>query len=115
MEEKYSPEVIEAVRGSKCKWVDIKAGKEVDNGGANCPLCKLFGGGIGCVGCPISDKTLVDGCSETPYGDWVSHQIWHNRIYPPFKSECPECEMIADEEIKFLDDLLQEITKEETK
>ena len=71
---KYSPAVIEAVRGSRGKWVDVKAGEGVDKGGANCPLCQLFYK-VGCGGCPIYDKTLVDrnGCSKTPYSDWLGH------------------------------------------
>jgi hypothetical protein len=65
---------LKALNGSIAKWRRIVAGTGVDEGGTNCPLCKLFNYGrkTGCEGCPVRDRTKLAWCYGTPYREWMS-------------------------------------------
>jgi hypothetical protein len=67
---------LEALNGSIKKWEMIVEGTEVDKGWFNCSLCKVFcrnawevPEGELCKGCPVSEKTGVPFCEDTPYQD----------------------------------------------
>jgi len=63
----------------------------------NCPLCTLFYGKIGksCKGCPVSEKTGLPYCINTPY---------QNLVYPLPILEQTDTIM---QEIAFLESLLE--------
>lgn len=63
---------LEALKGSIKKWEMVVDGTGVDRGWVNCPLCKLFFTDTSnqhCVECPVSTKTGVSYCIDTPYED----------------------------------------------
>ena len=64
---------LKALKGSIRKWEGIVAGKGVDKGHGNCPLCKAFYNRRTAVypwRCPVAKDTGRDCCSDTPYSDW---------------------------------------------
>lgn len=56
-----------ALEGAIDKWEDIVAGKEIDEGTHNCPLCKLFLKNDDCTKCPVVLATGKENCIGTPY------------------------------------------------
>lgn len=101
-----SQEVMTALNGSIEKWNKIANHGGVDRGINNCPLCELCNDT--CSDCPVYLKTGLDGCEDTPYSIWADH---HNNCH---KGEirrisiCPECDVLANQELKFLHDLKDE-------
>ncbi len=96
---------LRALRGSLRKWEKIVAGTGEDHGHHNCPLCKLFYSENEldkncCVGCPVSAKTRVPWCLETPYDDWLDAKPDDEKPNPP------EAIRAAKAEVKFLKGLL---------
>lgn len=61
---------LKALNGSIKKWEAIVAGTGIDAGRINCPLCRLFFYND-CFGCPVSKKTQQDGCSGSPYDEYL--------------------------------------------
>jgi hypothetical protein len=60
----------EALEKSIKKWEDIVAGHGVDAGTFNCALCQAYRTQAGCEGCPVKERTRMDYCSCTPYGNF---------------------------------------------
>lgn len=73
-EHKMDAETLEALQGSIAKWEAIADGTGIDEGPANCPLCKLFFEGE-CEGCPVYARTECTACEDTPYEDWVEESV----------------------------------------
>lgn len=94
---------LKALKGSIKKWEKIVAGKGDDMGWFNCPLCLKFSENF-CKGCPVSDKTGVVNCRETPYGKWV--RSFGKRIVYPLGANTPKRVELAKEELEFLKSLL---------
>lgn len=97
-----------AIKKSIQKWKDIRFKGGKDMGANNCELCKKYLG-LGCFGCPVFEKTKTKFCYKTPYQEWENHGV---NYHPSRKSivlvpGCKECERLADEEIKWLEDLYQ--------
>ena len=70
---KWTEQQKKALRGSIRKWVKIYKGTGHDEGTDNCPCCKIWhnlSDDKKCVGCPISEFTGHDECSNTPYSYW---------------------------------------------
>lgn len=57
---------------------------------------------INCDMCPVKHATGYDGCKNSPYMDWVKHQLTHGRKEPDFFVECDECVNLARKELEFL-------------
>lgn len=60
-----------ALEGSIAKWENILAGKELDEGSYNCPLCQHYChysiAGNWCQLCPVAIATGDSGCNGSPY------------------------------------------------
>jgi hypothetical protein len=89
------------LEGSIKKWKKIVAGKGVDDGSDNCPLCFLFAEGD-CEGCPVAEGPGGCGCEESPYHYWADHQDTEHESDFPRKVLCPECKRLAKAELNFL-------------
>ena len=96
---------LEALKGSIEKWERIVAGTGVDQGVANCPLCKLFHN-KNCRGCPIYEKVKISGCDGTPYEDWIFHYESKHGEKEDVKVYCPTCKELAQRELDLLKSLL---------
>jgi hypothetical protein len=121
---------LKALEGSIKKWKKISAGKGLDLGTINCPLCQIFyrrkGDFAHCEGCPVKKKTGKTCCYGTPYERWWKHRAdkhsWEQELIslrfigvnavwavdPDVSSDikCPTCQKIADAELEFLKGLL---------
>jgi hypothetical protein len=110
--------IRKALKGSIRKWEEIVAGKGVDKGGANCPLCQLTEKEyLECdkLPCPIYTKTKMLECQGSPYPKWREHHrsnhpeedefLKYNRVY------CPTCRKLAQTELDFLKSLLSKESK----
>jgi len=114
---------ISGLRGSVMKWSLIVHGIDVDKGVENCKLCNLFMYGekdspvneifdssLSCLGCPVREITRKEFCEDTPYSDWLDHQeLRHPDHFEDglLKVECPLCRKIAQEELMFLQRILE--------
>jgi len=94
-----------ALANSALKWLDILhlEGFAVDEGPENCPLCSLYREGR-CARCPIYRRTGKALCEGTPYHDWwthhwLEHNQWHDLT---LHADCPECRVLAKNELDFL-------------
>lgn len=65
---------IKALDGSIKKWRDIVDRAGIDNGGNNCPCCKLYHNNH-CVLCPIKIYTGYKYCLGTPYYDFAYNSV----------------------------------------
>jgi hypothetical protein len=93
----------EALEKSIHKWERIVADRRaVDNQGGNCALCLQSGGD--CSRCLVGLKTGSIECYETPYWDWVCHQVVKHKECEPYRrqKDCKECTMLAQAELDFL-------------
>ena len=100
-------ETLKALKGSIKKWEKIVAGTGVDDGGGNCPLCKLFLDS--CDECPVTIETDKVGCWCSPWERWFQHhRKKHGAICLPVKISCPTCTELAQKELDFLKSLLPE-------
>ena len=111
-----NPETLKALEGSIAKWEGIvRSTKAEDRGMSNCPLCRLFFNPY-CFGCPVKEKTGMNGCQGSPYQDWDSH--YKNSHAVKFvevasrHKDCPDCLRLAKAELEFLKELLPEKKKE---
>ena len=94
-------ETLAALRGSIRKWRGIVAGRVVDQGCENCPLCQLFFlKNDNCGGCPVFNKTGLDLCGGTPYGTWSGTGDTYKT------ATTPELKRLAQAELDFLKSLL---------
>lgn len=104
-----------AIIGSIEKWKNILLHDDSDRGTANCALCKEFMH-VGTMSdndcdenCPVCIKTGQHGCHGTPYTRWVDHHTKYCKGKEKYIHEdCPECYILAAEELKFLQDLLKD-------
>lgn len=90
---------LTALQGSIAKWQGVLDGA-IENGWRDCPLCALFYDDAGdgenaCSGCPVSERTGFDTCTETPYDKWSNYQ-WDRR------KETKDCRRVFDAESKRL-------------
>lgn len=96
-------EKSEALEKSIKKWQDIVDEKEVDKGTLNCALCEKYRVKGSCSSCPVSEKSERSECRKTPYEFWIVHQKFkHSYRWSPYKVQCPECKLLAQEELDFL-------------
>lgn len=76
--------MLTALQGSIEKWRAIVNGTGLDKGAENCPLCAEYkdaedpesdpyGDEVMCYGCPVSEKSGMDGCVGTPYDQWAEY------------------------------------------
>ena len=92
------------------KWESILSCKGDENGSDDCPLCKMFLR-KSCEGCPISTKTGLVYCENTPYGAWSAYAPEHNGntfTFTAWLGEVPSIDVIylAVKEQEFLISLL---------
>lgn len=105
------PETKIALEESIQKWEDIVRGKGADCGSMNCSLCHRFLEYTNCTRprtkeqCPVAIKAGVPYCIGTPYIEWTTHHISHQK-YLSLTIECDECRKLAEEELAFLRSLL---------
>jgi hypothetical protein len=101
---------LRALKGSIKKWEKIAAGKGVDEGPDNCPLCKLFWSeNFDCKGCPVSARAGMGGCRGTPYDEWALAVEFKDDL----KADTPRLKAIARKELRFLRSLLPKATGRE--
>ena len=101
------------LEGSIKKWEDIVVGTGEDEGTDNCPLCEEYAYELDkteegyCQGCPVSEKTGVTFCGQSPYAVWDDHlKNDHKQIIPFSKVKgCPTCTTLAQAELDFLKSL----------
>jgi len=109
-------EILEALRGSVKKWSLIVHLNGEDNGCDNCPLCKLFwkNGFLHCYLCPIVTHGNGEiSCEKTPYSKWnTHHKNRHTYAYNHYTIKCPECRRLAQEELMFLQSVLERYKEE---
>jgi len=110
-------ETIIALRGSIRKWDLIAQGIGLNEGGSNCPLCKMFcrGGGWStgdCKECPVFLVTKNTQCGGTPYTEFVGWAGFDfEETLPEMGLDKYKMEMACDaceREIEFLIGLLPE-------
>lgn len=107
--------IIEALEGSVRKWALIAHGLGVDERAQNCPLCRTFlddcfNNDID-AWCPVANKTGFGDCDATPYKYWSKHQRTFHHPYPgyhEYQIECPICRSLAQQELMFLQGILEE-------
>ncbi len=104
-------ETLVALKGSIRKWERIVAGKGIDLGTENCPLCKLFYK-KGCIGCPVKEETGFNWCFLTPYDEWLLHHELEHGKPVILKVKCDTCKKLAERELKFLKSLLPKMERE---
>ena len=97
---------LKALKGSIRKWEGIVAGRVMDKGPDNCPLCKEFAieAIYPCKGCPVMSATGEDSCFGTPYTDW--HEAQLESVRGDCKAHDDETVMCAVLELEFLKSLL---------
>ena len=103
---KWSKRKLKALEGSIKKWEKIVDGTGVDEGGSNCPLCKLY---HRCNPCPVAETVNKKGCCGTPWVEWRIHGFKrHTTGFFCFslKVECPTCKRLAQKELDFLKSIL---------
>ena len=108
------PEQKKALIGSIEKWRKIVDKKGYDQGVANCPLCILNHAKNPqydiCCDCPVSMKTTLPGCNNTPYSNWADHHAQKHPVtmnsLPGLLVRCNECIRLAKNEMAFLESLL---------
>ena len=104
---------IKLVEESIQKWENVlKGGKDL--GASNCPLCKTFLYGQECKGCPIFSYTGAEGCENTPYYDWISHQNKNHSNREYYGIFCKECVQLCEKEIEFLEKVKKAEMKKRT-
>jgi hypothetical protein len=93
------------------KWRNIAYFGGMDMGIDNCALCQqfFFPAASRCYGCPVFEKTGHKECIFSPHGNWIMHQYKEHQT--KLKVCCPECVELAEEEIKFLELVLEEEIK----
>lgn len=106
-------ETKKALEGSIKKWEDIAAGRGLDAGPDNCPLCAIFFNERGCGDCPVRLKADFGGCVNTPYSDWFNHHDEDHELNTQddgirlFKG-CTTCLEHAQAEVDFLKSLRED-------
>ena len=94
---------LTALRGSIAKWEGIVAGRNVDNGADNCPLCQTFNAeeddDAKCAGCPVKEMSGEPFCHSTPYMESV-------RAKTNYGTGSDEYKAAAQAELDFLKSLL---------
>ena len=90
------------------KWENIISCKGDESGSDDCPLCKMFLK-KSCEGCPVSTKTGLVYCENTPYGEWSNYAPeYEGKTYTAWIGEVPSIDVIyiAVKEQEFLISLL---------
>jgi hypothetical protein len=103
-----NPKTLTALRGSIKKWRGIVAGKIIDGGVGDCPLCKLFRQtNDGCSGCPVA-AAADNFCRKTPYSYWEREGRGFGHT-----ADTPLRKRLAQAELNFLIGLLPEKRKKQ--
>ena len=99
------------VKKSIKKWEGIVFHGGEDHGRNDCALCLKYVDGE-CDDCPVFVYTGMPECQDTPYMDWWQHL---KKKHPKEKRKihCKRCEKLAKKELKFLKNLLEEMTIEQ--
>ena len=95
------------LEGSINKWEDIVSGKGADKGVFNCPLCSLYHR-FNCIGCPVREVNKVGYCKDTPFTEWIKHQVMCHRKQVSYRGRrvyCPTCLKLAQKELDYLKSL----------
>jgi len=101
----------EALERSIAKWNDIVYNDGVDNFGDNCALCQLEDelredeDDDSCARCPVAIATGEEQCDGSPWEEWNLHQQRSHRGAWPYRTQCDECERLAEKELEFLKSL----------
>jgi len=106
----YSQEVINALKDFIQRWELIVKGRRGDKSIVSNLLCRMFFK-TNCVDCPVFQKTNFEACLKTPYTDWLEHHDEFHHFSYPRRIRCDKCREIAQKELNFLRNLLQEIEK----
>lgn len=104
------PSRIELIKGSIKKWQAIIDRTGEDNGHNDCPLCRRYNKFSGCNGCPVRNKTHLDGCEGTPYICWCGYQTTYGSPKPPWKAFDALSEAMARDMLQYLETILEEET-----
>lgn len=101
--------VLDALNKDIAKWESLKNREEgvVDNRFADSALCDLFHEQL-CYACPITYWSKTDNCNNTPYNDWLDHQIIkRGNANPPLHAhiKCSQCNGIIEKMIEFLTEI----------
>lgn len=100
---------LEALHGSIRKWIKIATGERPNRGARDCPLCQLYWGANDCQGCPVSKKTGLKYCRNTPYVMFRDAVKSDGGVTPVGSFACgPESTRQAEQMALFLIDLLPE-------
>ena len=108
-------ETLKALKASVRKWERQVKDPTLSTSWQNCPLCKLFHPSSGssrviktedCSGCPVKAKTGEPYCISTPYDEWYYHKANCHEF--EIGANCVECKEFITEELKFLEELLEE-------
>ena len=95
-----------ALRAEIEHWKLIVTREEGDFGTWNSPLCTRYWSKHNCRGCPVSTKTGVIDCDDTPYEKLVEHmQKEHKEDWAkdqPTILQCNKCEELAVKHLNFL-------------
>lgn len=113
-----SKENIKALENCIEHWERVKEGKE-EALPTNCDLCNMYllkDSINDCTNCPICKHIKESGCKGTPYFAFLRHyEVEHiNFTGTRLKVVCNLCQAYAQDEIDFLEELL-EIEKEKEK
>ncbi len=64
-------DVVDLLAKSIVKWQKVAIGEGVDLGSSNCALCEEFANNDECEGCPIVEKSKLQGCEFDEYQNWA--------------------------------------------
>ena len=100
---------LEALQESIINWYARVKGEISIPTRKNCPLCKLYNLGTYdiCVGCPVYETTKQTGCGGTPviiYTRYIRESLLDDK-------DKEKLRMFADQEVRFLINLLPEGVK----
>jgi len=97
-------ETLKALREEIERWEMIIDEEGVDV--RNSPLCDLFLLSL-CIGCPVvTIGGARAGCQDSPYWNWVDHQLEEHGKENGYKVYCATCKKLAQKELDFLKSLL---------
>lgn len=97
-------QTMRALYGAEEKWERVRAGRAMDYGGDDCPLCALYDDCSHVDGdmCPIAEDTGFRFCHKTPHYAWCEYCLTaHDGFFKVFD----------EKSFDLADDMLQYIRK----